>query len=93
MAAPGAQGLFTPELVARVGELHWLGRFIANADMHHDNLGLRPAGGHFTLAPAYDMLPMIYAPLRAGEVPQRELRGGGFAAGGEGHASALAEDA
>lgn len=73
VAAPGAQGLFTPELVARVEELHWFGRFIANADMHHGNLGLRPAGAHFTLAPAYDMLPMMYAPLRAGEVPQREF--------------------
>lgn len=73
VAAPGAHGLFTPEVVERVEELNWFGRLIANADMHHGNLGLRPAGDHFALAHAYDMLPMLYAPLRAGEVPQWQI--------------------
>lgn len=46
------------------------GRLIANDDMHDGNLAFRPAGGHggLTLAPAYDMLPMLYAPARGVEL-------------------------
>jgi len=66
---PAARGLFAADLIRRVEELHWFGRFIANTDMHHGNLSFRPRGDHFDLAPAYDMLPMSYAPLRGGEVP------------------------
>lgn len=60
---------FPTEVRDRVEELWWFGRFIANTDMHHGNLGLRPRGATFELAPAYDMLPMRYAPLRGGDVP------------------------
>lgn len=50
--------------------LWWFGRLIANTDMHLGNLALEPGGqGQFTVAPAYDMLPMRYAPLAGGEVP------------------------
>jgi hypothetical protein len=73
MRSPGAEGLFDADLVARAEELQWFGRFIANTDMHTGNLGFTSSGGRFVLAPAYDMLPMHYAPLRAGEVPQREF--------------------
>ena len=41
------------------------GRLIGNSDMHFGNLSLYapdPASGRFTLAPAYDMLPMRYRP-------------------------------
>lgn len=41
------------------------GRMIGNTDMHFGNLSLfvqDPAAGRFTLAPAYDMLPMCYRP-------------------------------
>lgn len=41
------------------------GRLIGNSDMHFGNLTLYapdPASGRFTLAPAYDMLPMRYRP-------------------------------
>ncbi len=48
----------------------WFGRLIANSDMHDGNLAFRPG---LTLAPAYDMLPMAYAPMRGGEVPTREF--------------------
>lgn len=34
--------------------------------MHEGNLSFRPG---LSLAPAYDMLPMAYAPLRGGELP------------------------
>lgn len=52
-----------------VTRLHWFGRLIANTDMHNGNLSFIPRAGRLTLAPAYDMLPMRYAPLAGGEVP------------------------
>jgi len=48
----------------------WFGRLIGNTDMHDGNLAFRPG---LTLAPAYDMLPMTYAPMRGGELPNREF--------------------
>ncbi len=38
--------------------------------MHDGNLAFRPG---LTLAPVYDMLPMLYAPVRGVELPQRTL--------------------
>jgi hypothetical protein len=38
--------------------------------MHDGNLAFRPG---LALAPAYDMLPMAYAPMRGGELPNREF--------------------
>jgi hypothetical protein len=56
----------------RVALLWWFGKLIGNTDMHAGNLAFEPsAGTGFALAPAYDMLPMLYAPLRGGEVPER----------------------
>lgn len=55
--------------VGRITRLHWFGRLIANTDMHNGNLSFIPQAGRLTLAPAYDMLPMRYAPLAGGEVP------------------------
>jgi hypothetical protein len=54
------------ESVTQVRRLWWFGKLIANTDMHEGNLSFQPG---LTVAPAYDMLPMLYAPLRAGEVP------------------------
>jgi HipA-like C-terminal domain len=70
---PAARSLFTEAVIATAEEKHWFGRFIANTDMHAANLSLRPRGRMFDVAPAYDMLPMLYAPLRGGEVPVREF--------------------
>ncbi len=50
--------------------LWWFGKLIANADMHMGNLSFIPANGLFRIAPSYDMLPMAYAPLPGGEVPE-----------------------
>jgi hypothetical protein len=66
-----AQKLATSATAAQARLLWWYGRLIANTDMHLGNLGLNPAEGHFSLAPAYDMLPMFHAPLAGGEVPAR----------------------
>ena len=48
----------------------WFGKLIGNTDMHDGNLAFRPG---LVLAPAYDMLPMAYAPMRGGELPNREF--------------------
>jgi hypothetical protein len=56
----------------------WLQAFgtcIANTDMHFGNLSLFHDGGRsFGLAPAYDMLPMRYAPAADGAVNTPEWR-------------------
>ena len=58
--------------VTAVGHLWWFGRLIANTDMHLGNLSFH-VERTLRLAPAYDMLPMAYAPLAGGEVPPREF--------------------
>lgn len=63
-------GLLSAGDVDRIRHLWWFGRLIANTDMHLGNLGFRPAGT-LALAPTYDMVPMLYAPLAGGEVPTR----------------------
>ncbi|KAF0279718.1 hypothetical protein FPL11_03125 [Spiribacter aquaticus] len=54
----------------------WFGRMIANSDMHPGNVtfrpvaadGQRPGRPRFEPTPAYDMLPMAYAPITSGEM-------------------------
>ena len=65
-------GLLSPDDVNRIQHLWWFGRLIANTDMHNGNLSFLPQGT-LALAPTYDMLPMLYAPLAGGEVPVREF--------------------
>jgi hypothetical protein len=60
---------------AHINRLYHFGRLIANSDMHEGNLAFVPGEGGqppLALAPAYDMLPMLYAPARGVELPQRE---------------------
>jgi hypothetical protein len=60
----------------RINRLWHFGRLIANSDMHEGNLAFVPGvdgGPPLELAPAYDMLPMLYAPGRGVELPQREF--------------------
>jgi HipA-like C-terminal domain len=51
------------------------GRLIGNTDMHDGNLSFQPMshGGRagLQLAPSYDMLPMLYAPVRGMELTTR----------------------
>ena len=65
-------GLLGTEDELRIQHLWWFGRLIGNSDMHLGNLSFRPQGS-LSLAPAYDMLPMLYAPLPGGEVPVRRF--------------------
>jgi HipA-like C-terminal domain len=70
-----ASGLLGADDVQRIEHLWWFGRLIANTDMHTGNLSFRPHGppAAFALAPTYDMLPMLFAPLAGGEVPTRQF--------------------
>ncbi|OOG58847.1 type II toxin-antitoxin system HipA family toxin YjjJ [Polaromonas sp. C04] len=59
---------FIDEPVQESIELLWhFGQLIANSDMHEGNLSFLPG---LRMAPAYDMLPMLYAPVRGVELPQ-----------------------
>jgi HipA-like C-terminal domain len=63
-------GLIDAQGLECIHKLWWFGKLIANTDMHTGNLSFVPQGT-LKLAPAYDMLPMLYAPLPGGEVPVR----------------------
>lgn len=60
---------------ARIERLGHFGQLIGNTDMHDGNLSFQHettrAGPGLRLAPVYDMLPMMYAPTRGLELPQR----------------------
>ena len=54
--------------------LRWLdafGAFIGNTDRHQFNILLFPDGSRLRLAPAFDQVSMLYAPLADGQVPAR----------------------
>ena len=72
-AALNARDWLSTEDVSRVARLALFGRFIGNSDMHNGNLAFFVANQRFTLAPAYDMLPMSFAPTRTGELIERPL--------------------
>ncbi len=60
----------------RIADPEAFGRLIGNTDMHYGNLSFfrqdPPAKAFFRLAPVYDQLPMLYAPV-AGEIVERHL--------------------
>lgn len=58
-----------------IQRIWWYGQLIGNSDMHKGNLSFVP-GKRLELAPVYDMLPMMYAPMGGGELPrlQYEVR-------------------
>jgi hypothetical protein len=62
------EGLLPDADAQAIVRLHWFGRLIVNTDMHDGNLAFRPG---LRLARVYDMLPMLYAPARGGELPER----------------------
>jgi serine/threonine protein kinase HipA of HipAB toxin-antitoxin module len=67
-------GWLTDEDLARVRVLGLFGDCIGNTDMHAGNLAfLQSSPGALALAPAYDMLPMMFAPNRTGEIVARSL--------------------
>ena len=72
-AALESAGVLAGGAQAGIATLWWFGRLIGNTDMHLGNLSFRPHNGQLALAPAYDMLPMRYAPLGGGETPAMPL--------------------
>ena len=66
------QALLEAGIVHAVEHLWWFGHLVANTDMHLGNLSFHVAP-KLRLAPAYDMVPMAYAPLPGGEVPPRDF--------------------
>ncbi len=63
------QGWITEDTERQIRLVWTYGRLIGNTDMHKGNLSFVP-GQPMAMAPVYDMLPMMYAPLGGGELPQ-----------------------
>lgn len=62
-----ADGHVTAEAASKAALLWAFGKLIGNSDMHHGNLSfLSSQGRPYHLAPAYDMLPMGFAPKASG---------------------------
>jgi hypothetical protein len=66
--------LIDTDTTQAITRLWHFGQLIGNTDMHDGNLSFRPRSSAeespLILAPAYDMLPMLYAPQRGVELPQ-----------------------
>jgi len=67
------RGLIDRDTAQAISRLWHFGQLIGNTDMHDGNLSFEPrvsaATTSLILAPAYDMLPMLYAPQRGVELP------------------------
>lgn len=66
------QGWLTAESLHQIRLIWWFGRLIGNSDMHRGNLSFVPTP-LLQIAPVYDMLPMMFAPLPGGEIPSVTL--------------------
>jgi len=67
-------GWLSHESAYQLEVINWFGVLIGNTDMHFGNMGLlqhtqRP----WSLAPVYDMLPMVLRPAANGEVVDRDI--------------------
>ncbi|WP_200385736.1 type II toxin-antitoxin system HipA family toxin YjjJ [Rhodocyclus tenuis] len=68
--ALAAQGIVTAAAADGVALLFAFGTLIGNTDMHNGNLSFIAEDGRpYQLAPAYDMLPMAFAPRSGGGLP------------------------
>lgn len=65
-----ARGLLRPADARTLRLLEAFGALIANTDRHYGNISLLLDGDDWALAPAYDMLPMLYAPVGGELVPR-----------------------
>lgn len=69
-----AAGLLSAADGTRIALLDLFGALIGNNDRHPGNLALYwPSTRQLTLAPVYDMLPMLYQPNRQGEIVPRSF--------------------
>jgi hypothetical protein len=65
------RGLLRPHDARTLRLLEAYGVLIANTDRHYGNISLLLDGDDWALAPAYDMLPMLYAPVGGELVPRQ----------------------
>ena len=73
-----SRGLLRTDDAARLRFLEAFGRLIGNTDRHYGNISLLIEGHAWRLAPAYDVLPTLYA-ATSGELPPRDLAATGLA--------------
>ena len=66
------RSLLRPDDARTLRLLEAFGVLIANTDRHYGNISLLLDGDDWALAPAYDMLPMLYAPV-GGELVARQF--------------------
>lgn len=71
-ARMASRDLLVEEDARRLRFLEAFGRLIGNTDRHYGNISLLIVGDDWRMAPAYDVLPMLYAPT-AGELVPREF--------------------
>jgi hypothetical protein len=71
-ARMASRKLIMEEDADRLRFLEAFGILIGNSDRHYGNISLLLEDDDWRLAPAYDVLPMIYAPV-AGELPERDF--------------------
>lgn len=64
------RGLLRPADARTLRLLEAYGMLIANTDRHYGNISLLLDDDDWALAPAYDMLPMLYAPVGGELVPR-----------------------
>lgn len=70
-----AQGWLGDGSIEQLRTIWAFGKLIANTDMHKGNLSFVP-GPTLQVAPVYDMLPMAYAPMAGGEIPNTQYAPG-----------------
>jgi hypothetical protein len=69
-SSKSSASIASANLAAGAALLYAFGTLIGNTDMHHGNLSFVAEHGRpYQLAPAYDMLPMTFAPRRSGDLP------------------------
>lgn len=62
--------MITAEAAQGAQLLYAFGKLIGNTDMHNGNVSFMSEHGRpYELAPAYDMLPMAFAPTAGGQLP------------------------
>ena len=70
-----ARRLLREPAAQRLRFLEAFGRQIGNTDRHYGNISLLvDPQGNWEIAPAYDMLPMVYAPVAGEIVPRDDFR-------------------
>lgn len=68
------RGLIDDEVLFAIRKLRAFGELIGNTDMHFGNLAFFMDDSlPFRVAPAYDMLPMLWAPGSQGELVERQF--------------------